>query len=194
MESSAIDSQADMASAIKLSTADDPDYDPLAARQLFEQKCSQCHSQTQVEKAPPETRAEVVALARRMVTNGLRANGAELGAIIRFLTATYATRTAESVPQSENPRASNLDSQQAAGRTYYSQRFCIGCHGPAGKAPVTEDYPVLAGQSAKYLIRQFKDIRSGARKNGITATMSALVQNVSDEEITAIAAYLTAQR
>jgi len=53
---------------------------------------------------------------------------------------------------------------------------------------------VLAGQNEDYLIQQFKDIKSGRRSNGATATMSALVQNVTDQEIAAIADYLSAQK
>jgi len=45
-----------------------------------------------------------------------------------------------------------------------------------------------------YLTQQFKDIRSGSRNNAFTSIMSALVQNVTDEEITTIANYLTAQK
>jgi len=53
---------------------------------------------------------------------------------------------------------------------------------------------VLAGQNKDYLIRQFKDIRSGRRSNGAASTMSALVQNVTDQEIAAIADYLSVQK
>jgi cytochrome c len=69
----------------------------------------------------------------------------------------------------------------------------VGCHGPAGKSPVSPNYPVLAGQNRDYLVRQFKDIQSGARSNAITPTMNALVQNVTAEEIKAITHYLSAQ-
>jgi hypothetical protein len=44
------------------------------------------------------------------------------------------------------------------------------------------------------LIQQFKDIQSGARNNGITSTMSALVQPVTPQEIYAIASYLSFQQ
>jgi cytochrome c len=53
-------------------------------------------------------------------------------------------------------------------------------------------YPKLNGQNKEYLAAQTKDIKSGARANGMSMAMKAMVANVSDEEIDAIAAYLAA--
>ncbi len=75
----------------------------------------------------------------------------------------------------------------------YTQRLCISCHGLAGQEPVSSTYPKLSGQNADYLIQQFNDIKNGERSNGAAATMSSLVQNVTDEEIAAIASYLARQ-
>lgn len=187
MESRATESQINMQSAMKLGGIEDADYDTMAAQTLFEQKCSQCHETTQVKQAPPATKSDVVALVQRMVGNGLEASKAELGTIIRYLTVTYTT-------QSEGSQSEQDPSQlQYQGKELYTQRYCVGCHGPAGKSPVSPNYPVLAGQNRDYLVRQFKDIQSGARSNAITPTMNALVQNVTAEEIKAIASYLSSQ-
>jgi cytochrome c len=200
METLALESQNSMQSALSLSEVEDVDYNHAAAEELFEQKCSQCHSHNEVRLTPPGTRAETIALVQRMVGNGLAASEAELEAIIRYLNITYVKQSAslEQQQPGQDPSLSNksstLNAQQAAGMELYAQRFCIGCHGPAGKSPVAPNYPVLAGQNKVYLIQQFKDIRSGSRNNAFTSTMSALVQNVTDEEITAIANYLTAQK
>ena len=67
--------------------------------------------------------------------------------------------------------------------------FCIF----GGKHPVQSNFPVLAGQQKEYLIRQFKDIRDGARNNSVTAIMRAIVQDVTDREIALIAGYLSSQ-
>jgi cytochrome c553 len=187
MESRATESQINMQSAMKLGEIEDADYEPKAAQKLFEQKCSQCHEHTQVEQAPPATKSDVVAMVQRMVGNGLEASEVDLGTIIRYLTATYTS-------QSEEPKSEQDSSQlQTQGKELYTQRYCVGCHGPAGKSPVSPNYPVLAGQNRDYLVRQFKDIQSGARSNAITPTMNALVQNVTAEEIKAITHYLSAQ-
>ena len=196
METRAIESQVSMQSIIKLSAIDAVDYDHAAAEKLFTQKCSQCHDPSQVEQTPPATQADVIALVQRMVGNGLVANEVELGAIIRYLTVTY-TNPLEQQPseqtQLQPQKSAESNSIQTRGRDLYSQRYCAGCHGPDGKSPVSSNYPVLAGQNRDYLIQQFKDIQSGSRNNGITSTMSALVQNVTEEEIAAIASYLSVQ-
>ncbi len=194
MESRAIESQTRMQSALNPGDNDDADYEPITAKRLFEQKCSQCHDHRQVEQAQPTSNAEVRALVQRMVGNGLNASEMELAAIIQYLTITYAGQT-DSQPVKPTVQTSNdLNALQSKGKELYSQRYCAGCHGPAGKSPVSPDYPLLAGQNRDYLLRQFKDIQSGARNNGITSTMSVLVQQVTEEEISAIAGYLSVQQ
>jgi cytochrome c len=51
-------------------------------------------------------------------------------------------------------------------------------------------YPKLAGQGAVYALQQMKDIKSGARANGMSTAMKAVMQTVSDEEMEAIAQWL----
>lgn len=41
---------------------------------------------------------------------------------------------------------------------------CIACHGPNGNAP-NGQFPVLAGQSARYIGLQLKDFKEGRRKD-----------------------------
>lgn len=79
----------------------------------------------------------------------------------------------------------------ADGKALFGQRLCITCHGPEGKAPIQGSYPKLAGQNKDYLIQQFKDIKSGTRNNAQTAAMKGIVQSVSDEDVEAIADYLS---
>ena len=179
------ESQTSMDSAELRVETEDSEYNHAGAESLFKQTCSQCHSHTQVEQAPPGTKLEVITLVKRMVSNGLEASDSDLTTIIRYLTTTYARQQ----PGQTLPEQGLID-----GRELYSEKFCIGCHGPAGASPTSPFYPVLAGQNEDYLIQQFKDIKSGRRSNGATATMSALVQNVTDQEIAAIADYLSAQK
>ena len=42
-----------------------------------------------------------------------------------------------------------------------------------------------------YLVAQMKDIKSGARNNGMSMAMKAMVATVTDEEFEAIADYLS---
>jgi cytochrome c len=79
------------------------------------------------------------------------------------------------------------------GGALYKQRSCDSCHGEFGSQPIAPEYPILAGQSATYLLRQMIDIRDGHRTNGQSATMREQVQEVSDTEFAAIADWLSRQ-
>ena len=79
------------------------------------------------------------------------------------------------------------------GKTLYTERGCVYCHGPAGKEPALPDYPKLDGQNKEYLVLQMQDIKSRARDNGYTGMMQPAVLSVSDEEFAAIAAFLAEQ-
>ena len=79
------------------------------------------------------------------------------------------------------------------GADLYKAKICHTCHGEDGTHPVTEDYPVIAGQPVKYLVAQMKDIRDGRRTNGLSASMQAVVANVTDEELGTIAEWLASR-
>lgn len=79
----------------------------------------------------------------------------------------------------------------ADGAKLYTEKTCNACHGPEGKKPLMPNYPKLAGQNAAYAEQQIKDIKSGARKNGNSAAMQGVLHLVNDDEIKAIADYLS---
>ena len=79
----------------------------------------------------------------------------------------------------------------ADGKTLYTENACGACHGPTGNEPIMPTYPKVAGQNREYLIRQMNDIKSGARNNGASVAMRALVANLDDDDIAAIAEYLS---
>ena len=77
------------------------------------------------------------------------------------------------------------------GAKLYSEKTCNACHGPKGDKPLMPNYPKVAGQNAAYIEAQMKDIKSGARANGQSAAMKGVMHLVNDEEIKAIADYLS---
>ena len=77
------------------------------------------------------------------------------------------------------------------GGQLYMTKTCFSCHGKDAKTPIMPNYPKLAGQNAAYAAQQMKDIKSGARANGMTAAMKGVMHLVSDEEIDAIAQWLS---
>ncbi len=78
------------------------------------------------------------------------------------------------------------------GRKLYTTKFCITCHGQKGVA-VAPNYPNLAGQSEKYIFNQVKDILSEERKSKLTILMTEnpVVKKMTDEELAAIASFMT---
>jgi cytochrome c len=68
---------------------------------------------------------------------------------------------------------------------------CTACHGKDAKSPILPMYPKLAGQNEAYLLQQLKDIKSGKRNNGMSAAMKGIMHMVNDEEMAAIAKYLS---
>lgn len=80
------------------------------------------------------------------------------------------------------------------GQKLYNEKLCQTCHGEAGRKPTVPAYPKLNGQSYDYLVAQFNDIKSGKRSNGLTVVMKPMIQAVTDEQIAAIAKYLSEQK
>jgi mono/diheme cytochrome c family protein len=68
-------------------------YDRVAAKRLFETKCSECHETTLVEQVPPDSEAAAQDLVTRMVEEGLTATEEELSQIVRYLVETYVERS-----------------------------------------------------------------------------------------------------
>ena len=62
---------------------------------------------------------------------------------------------------------------------------CAACHGQDGNSP-GGDFPSLAGQGEKYLIKQLQDYKTGARKNAI---MQGQAAGPSEQDMADLAAY-----
>ena len=77
------------------------------------------------------------------------------------------------------------------GAELYKTKTCFSCHGADAKTPIMPAYPKRAGQNATYAAQQMKDIKSGARANGMSAAMKGVMHLVTDEEIEAIAQWLS---
>lgn len=67
---------------------------------------------------------------------------------------------------------------------------CLACHGAGGGAPISPQYPILAGQHESYLSAALKQYQSGERKNLIMAGLAAAL---SAEDIDDLAAYFSSQ-
>ncbi|BAU71765.1 Cytochrome c4 [Metapseudomonas furukawaii] len=67
---------------------------------------------------------------------------------------------------------------------------CGACHGPDGNS-AAPNFPKLAGQGERYLLKQMHDIKSG---NRTVLEMTGLLTNMSDQDMADIAAYFASQK
>lgn len=68
---------------------------------------------------------------------------------------------------------------------------CAGCHAPNGVGNPASGYPMVAGQHAQYSAQRLKAYRKGEAANTASATiMAQIAEQLTDEEISALASYL----
>jgi cytochrome c553 len=80
-------------------------------------------------------------------------------------------------------RAGNMANKVAA---------CAACHGPTGSGIALAKYPALGGQHADYIAAQLHRFRKGERTNdGDTRIMRTIAAKLSDDEIKAVANYVS---
>jgi cbb3-type cytochrome c oxidase subunit III len=81
---------------------------------------------------------------------------------------------------------------QAAGDAAAGQGkvvVCGPCHGADGNS-AAPNFPKLAGQGERYLLKQLNDIKAGNRQ---VVEMTGLLNNLSDQDLADIAAYYSSQ-
>ncbi len=72
---------------------------------------------------------------------------------------------------------------------------CVNCHGLNGKGrlPVSAMFPVIGGQHKDYLRKQIVSFRNQERTNSASGVMNNITKLLSDEEIDALADYISVQ-
>jgi cytochrome c553 len=78
--------------------------------------------------------------------------------------------------------------QMAAARE--KAQVCAACHGPEGNSQ-NPQYPILAGQSWRYIYIELKDFKEGRRSD---PQMSPMAANLSQEDMIALGNYFAAQK
>ena len=68
--------------------------------------------------------------------------------------------------------------------------ICMACHGPAALASQPA-YPILAGQTSRYLYLQLRDFQEGRRENALMTPMAA---GLSRDEMHELADYFARQK
>jgi cytochrome c553 len=103
---------------------------------------------------------------------------------VRNLGAYFASLTPPKNPKpDDNPDLSKAGEQAAAGRR------CASCHTDSFAG--TKATARIAGQREEYLLKALHDYKSGVRAGGGMAAMADVAYPLSEEEITALAHYLS---
>jgi cbb3-type cytochrome c oxidase subunit III len=84
-------------------------------------------------------------------------------------------------------QAAGVVGDAAAGQA--KAAVCGACHGPDGNS-MAPNFPKLAGQGNRYLLKQLNDIKSGKR---VVLEMTGLLTNLQDQDLADIAAYFSSQ-
>jgi cytochrome c553 len=122
---------------------------------------------------------------------GRRTNdGGQMRDIVTELHETDAPVVAEWFSSQPAPEPDPADpATVGAGEALFEARGCGTCH--LGEAPDGLTAPHVAAQHEAYLIKQLKDFREGARENDPQGIMREKAAGLSDEDIAALAVYLS---
>ena len=83
------------------------------------------------------------------------------------------------------------ESLYRAGNKELSVAACSACHSPTGQGNAPAGFPALGGQHAEYTLQQLKAFRSGDRENDTSAMMRTVVERLTDNELEALASYVS---
>lgn len=71
---------------------------------------------------------------------------------------------------------------------------CIACHGPFGDGNKPASFPLLKAQHADYIVKTLTDFKTDARSNNPDNMMHMIAKKMSEQEIKAVAYYLSVQK
>lgn len=155
------------------------DFDLDAARELFQTRCSQCHSPVLVEGKPPASSDAALQLVTRMVRNGLQATDMELATIVRYLTVTYAqengSKGAEALPQ--NPDRAPAATQAPAQTNAKPAQVAQAQSQPAEDKPVSEVVLMQPFDSELRFAEEQLTLKAGTRVKFIFDNVSSQTHN-----------------
>jgi cytochrome c553 len=87
------------------------------------------------------------------------------------------------------PARAQLDAAQMAA-TREKAQVCVACHGPDGNSQNPE-YPILAGQTWRYIYIELKDFNEGRRSD---PQMSPMAANLSRDDMILLGQFFAAQK
>jgi cytochrome c553 len=195
-----VDPGDDSAESIKLRSGPG---DPVAGREKS-QLCQGCHGEEGIslEGLIPKLAGQYgkyIAKELRNYQSGTRSHqimNAMAATIsdedLADIAAYFASRTKMKGAGSNNELGKKLFLQGDISRTMVA---CVNCHGINGKGltPNTSMFPVIGGQQKDYLRGQLVNFRKGDRTNSPNGIMNRITQKLTDDELEALADYVSGQ-
>ena len=133
----------------------------------------------------------------KLFKSGDRQNGVMAGQVAGMNDQDMKDLAAYFADQQTRPGAADVKVAPAGAAIYHGGDpendipSCAGCHGPSGLGNAAAKFPRLSGQSPQYVAAQLKAYRDGKRSGYRNATiMNGVAENLSDDDIQALASYV----
>lgn len=98
---------------------------------------------------------------------------------------------------SQTAKASAAEANEAGEKLYQGGdatrgiTACIACHGSNGNGAALAGFPKVGSQSVDYLKSQLSNFRDGTRHNDMNSMMSNIAAKLTDDDIAAVAEYMS---
>jgi len=179
--------------------------DPAKALKLVNDVCGACHGTDGNSTSPAYPslagqQPEYLAKQLRDFKSGARKNAIMAPNVTGLSDDDMVNLAAYYSAQQPKPRLAKEAALVAEGLKLYKGGnagsgvpACASCHGPAG-AGIPIQFPRLASQHAKYVESQLKYFRSGDRANDGGKMMQVIARKMTDQEMKAVAEYISGLR
>lgn len=179
--------------------------DPAKAQPIANQICAACHGADGNSPLPMNPslagqHPEYLFKQLNEFKSGSRTNAVMTGMVaglsaedMRNLAAYYAAQKPSESAAKDKELVAQGRKLFRGGNVAAGVAACAGCHSPNG-AGIPSQYPRLAGQHPEYIVTQLKAFRAGERANDSTNMMRAVAARLTDNEIAAVAEYLSGLR
>ena len=182
--------------------------DAAQAQPIVNQVCAACHAADGNSAAPanPKLAGQPAEYITKQLKNFKDAakepnkDGARKSAVMGAMTATLTDQDMLNLGTYYSEKSIKSGSAKLpfdAGKKVYQGGnsgtgvpACAACHGPSG-AGIPSQFPRLGGQHADYILSQLKAFRSGDRVNDAGKMMRTIASKMSDQEMLAVANYVS---